>query len=321
MAKKTQFRFPRRPLDGLILLDKPQGLSSNQALQKVRNLFQAEKAGHTGALDPLATGVLPICLGEATKVAGILLGNDKAYTVTARLGQTTDTDDAEGQLLRERPIPALTHEQLEHALQAFIGAIQQVPPIYSALKQGGEPMYLKARRGDVIDLPARPVHVHAIKLLSLGKEQFSLEVQCGSGTYIRSLIRDLGEVLGCGAHVTQLRRLWVEPFQGLPLWTLTQLQALAEQGQAHLDGALHPVAEALVAVPKCVLNAEQAQRVGMGQKITLPNRREPQDLVQLCDEKLQPLGLASINAEGQITVSRLFRWAAVYGRVQAPLTD
>jgi tRNA pseudouridine55 synthase len=321
MAKKTQFRFPRRPIDGLILLDKPPGLSSNQALQKVRNLFQAEKAGHTGALDPLATGVLPICLGEATKVAGILLGNDKAYIVTARLGQTTDTDDAEGQLLRERPIPALAPEQLEHALQAFIGAIQQVPPIYSALKQGGEPMYLKARRGDAIDLPARPVYVHAIKLLSLEKQQFSLEVRCGSGTYIRSLVRDLGEVLGCGAHVCQLRRLWVEPFQNLPMWTLTQLQALAEQGQIALDASLHPVAEALVAVPICILNADQARRVGMGQKISLPDGPKSQDLVQLCDEKLQPLGMASIDAEGRITVSRLFRWAAVHGAPHAPLTD
>ncbi len=321
MSKKKQFQFPRRPLDGLILLDKPQGLSSNQALQKVRNLFQAEKAGHTGALDPLATGVLPICLGEATKVAGILLGNDKAYTVTARLGQTTDTDDAEGQLLRERPIPALSIEQLERALQGFIGAILQVPPIYSALKQGGEPMYLKARRGDVIELPARPVQVHAISLLSLDQEQFSLEVQCGSGTYIRSLVRDLGEVLGCGAHVTALRRVWVQPFQSLPLWTLTQLQALAEQGLTALDASLHPVAEALLAVPKCVLNAEQARRVGMGQKITLTNGAKSQDLVQLCDESLQPLGMASINAEGLITVSRLFRWAAVYGASQPPLTD
>lgn len=313
MSKKKQFQLPRRPLDGLILLDKPQGLSSNQALQKVRNLFQAEKAGHTGALDPLATGVLPICLGEATKVAGILLGNDKAYSVSARLGQTTDTDDAEGQLLRERPVPALSREQIEQALQAFIGEILQVPPIYSALKQGGEPMYLKARRGDVIDLPARPVQVHGIQLQSLSENTLSLEVQCGSGTYIRSLIRDLGEVLGCGAHVTALRRLWVEPFQSLPLWTLTQLQNLAEQGLDALDASLHPVSEALVSVPKCHLTAEQARRVGMGQKITLANGLKSQDLVQLCDEHSQPLGMASINAEGLVTVSRLFRWAAVYG--------
>ena len=247
--KKAQFTFARRPVDGLILLDKPQGMTSNQALQKVRNLFRAEKAGHTGALDPLATGVLPICLGEATKVAGLLLGNDKAYEVIAALGTTTDTDDADGPVLRQRSIGSYAREQVEALLPQFTGDIMQVPPVYSALKQGGEPMYLKARRGDEIDLPARPVRIHDIELLTLEPAQFSLRVTCGSGTYIRSLIRDLGEALGCGAHVTALHRLWVEPFQALPLRTLDGLQALAEQGLPELDAVLHPVAEALVAVP------------------------------------------------------------------------
>ena len=178
--KYTQFTFPRRPVDGLLLLDKPQSMTSNQALQKVRNLFRAEKAGHTGALDPLATGVLPICLGEATKVAGLLLGNDKAYEVSAALGTTTDTDDADGLVLRQRPIGSHTREQLDALLPRFTGEIMQVPPVYSALKQGGEPMYLKARRGDVIDLPARPVRIHGIELLTLEPAQFSLRVTCGA---------------------------------------------------------------------------------------------------------------------------------------------
>jgi len=308
--KKAQFTFARRPVDGLILLDKPQGMTSNQALQKVRNLYRAEKAGHTGALDPLATGVLPICLGEATKVAGILLGNDKAYEVSAALGATTDTDDADGQVLRERPIGSYSRKQVE-SLQGFIGDIQQVPPVYSALKQGGEPMYLKARRGDVIDLPARPVHIHAIELLELDANVFSLRVTCGSGTYIRSLVRDLGEALGCGAHVTALRRLWVEPFQALPLWTLGALQAIAEQGLQELDAVLHPVADALVAVPKLALDAEQARRVGMGQKIRISGPVQACERIQLCNGEGLPLGLAEMSAEGEITVQRLFRWAAV----------
>ncbi|MFM1782490.1 MAG: hypothetical protein RIS14_243 [Pseudomonadota bacterium] len=309
--KKTQFTFARRPVDGLLLLDKPQGMTSNQALQKVRNLFRAEKAGHTGALDPLATGVLPICLGEATKVAGLLLGNDKAYEVIAALGTTTDTDDADGPVLRQRSIGSYAREQVEALLPQFTGDIMQVPPVYSALKQGGEPMYLKARRGDEIDLPARPVRIHDIELLTLEPAQFSLRVTCGSGTYIRSLIRDLGEALGCGAHVTALHRLWVEPFQALPLWTLDGLQALAEQGLPELDAVLHPVAEALVAVPRLVLDDDQARRVGMGQKIRIPEPFAASERVQLCNVAGLPLGLAGISADGHLTVQRLFRWAAI----------
>ena len=309
--KKAQFTFARRPVDGLILLDKPQGMTSNQALQKVRNLYRAEKAGHTGALDPLATGVLPICLGEATKVAGLLLGNDKAYEVSAALGTTTDTDDADGPVLRQRSIGSYAREQVEALLPQFTGDIMQVPPVYSALKQGGEPMYLKARRGDEIDLPARPVRIHDIELLTLEPAQFSLRVTCGSGTYIRSLIRDLGEALGCGAHVTALRRLWVEPFQALPLWTLDGLQALAEQGLPELDAVLHPVAEALVAVPRLVLDDDQARRVGMGQKIRIPEPFAASERVQLCNVDGLPLGLAGISADGHLTVQRLFRWAAI----------
>ena len=308
--KKTQLTFPRRPVDGLILLDKPQGLSSNQALQKVRNLLRAEKAGHTGALDPLATGVLPICLGEATKAAGILLGNDKAYEVEARLGATTDTDDAEGQLLRERPVPAFSAADIEALLPRFTGAIQQVPPIYSALKQGGEPLYVKARRGETIELAARPVSVHAIELLETGSDRLRLRVTCGSGTYIRSLVRDLGEALGCGAHVTALRRLWVEPFQDLPLWTLEALQTLAGQGEAALDAVLLPVEQALRAVPKVALDADQARRLGMGQPVRVP-AAESADPVQLCDESGRSLGLVHIGPDGAVRVQRLFRWAAI----------
>lgn len=309
--KKTQFVFARRPVDGMILLDKPQGLSSNQALQKVRNLFKAEKAGHTGALDPLATGVLPICLGETTKVAGILLGNDKAYRVSARLGITTDTDDAEGSVLQERPVSQGTALRLESLLSEFTGEILQVPPIYSALKQGGEPMYVKARRGESIASPARPVTIRSIQLLQSSDTGFSLDVECGSGTYIRSLVRDLGERLGCGAHVTALRRLWVQPFRDWPLTTIEELQALSEQGDGALDALLLPVEKSLIAVPKCPLDADQARRVGMGQAVYLDNLNASGDLVQLCDGQGRSLGLATIDEQGRIRVQRLFRWAAI----------
>ena len=309
--KKAQFVFPRRPVDGLVLLDKPQGLSSNQALQKVRNLFKAEKAGHTGALDPLATGVLPICLGEATKAAGILLGNDKAYRVIARLGITTDTDDAEGSVLQQRPVDPGTELRLQSLLPEFTGDILQVPPIYSALKQGGEPLYAKARRGESIDLPARPVSIRHMRLLQCTDAEFTLEVECGSGTYIRSLVRDLGERLGCGAHVAALRRLWVDPFRDRQMFSIETLQALAEQGEQTLDAVLLPIEQALVAVPKCHLDADRAHRVAMGQAVYTDSLNAGEDLVQLCDESGRSLGLATLDAQGRIHVRRLFRWAAV----------
>lgn len=309
MAGPHATPVPRGQVDGIVLLDKPRGLSSNQALQKVRRLFNAAKAGHTGALDPLATGALPVCLGEATKVAGILLGNDKAYTVGARLGITTDTDDSDGQPLRQRPVPAFDSKTISALLTRFVGTIRQVPPVYSALKQGGEPLYRKARRGEAIEVPARTVSIHAIDLLEAGADSFELHVVCGSGTYIRSLVRDLGELLGCGAHVTSLRRLWVAPFRDQPLWSLEALQALAADGGAGLDSALMPIGRALQTLPCVVLDAGQARRLGMGQPVQVPMPASDQP-VQVCDEHGQPLGLAQIAPDGHLQVQRLFRWAA-----------
>ena len=226
-GRADRVRTVFRPLDGLLLLDKPAGMSSNQALQRVRHLFRAEKAGHTGSLDPLATGMLPVCFGEATKIAGLLLGHGKAYETTARLGATTDTDDADGAVLRERPVPALDRPTVEAALRPLTGRIRQRPPIYSALKLGGEPLYAKARRGEAIEAPEREVEVHAFDILDIAPGRIALRVECGSGTYVRSLVRDLGEALGCGAHVTALRRLWVAPFKGQATHTLDALQSLA----------------------------------------------------------------------------------------------
>src|SRR5690606_3343391 len=226
-----------RKLDGILLLAKPRGLSSNQALQRVRHLFRAAKAGHTGSLDPLATGLLPVCFGEATKIAGGLLGARKAYDTVARLGQVTDTDDADGQVLRERPVPALSINAIDAALRELTGRIRQRPPIYSALKRGGGPLHAKARRGEVVQVEAREVDAHAFELqsaadvLDAGEPLLRLRVECGSGTYVRSLVRDLGEALGCGAHVAELRRLWVDPFREPRMWSFEALQALAGRGE------------------------------------------------------------------------------------------
>ena len=265
-----------RKLDGILLLDKPRGLSSNQALQRVRHLFRAEKAGHTGSLDPLATGLLPVCFGEATKIAGGLLGARKAYDAVARLGVVTDTDDADGQPLRERPVPALGVEAIDAALRTLTGRIAQRPPVYSALKRGGEPLYAKARRGEAIEVEARPVDVHAFELQSSADllddlhgepPQLRLHVECGSGTYVRSLVRDLGEALGCGAHVAELRRLWVDPFRDPRMWTLDALQALAECGQHSLDACLLPLESGMAAWPEVWVDAAQAARLGHGQAL------------------------------------------------------
>ena len=264
-----------RRVDGVLLLDKPGGMSSNQALQRARRLIGAEKAGHTGSLDPLATGMLPLCFGEATKIAGLLLGASKAYEALAVLGTTTDTDDADGQVLRQRPVPPLDRGRLEAALAPLQGRIRQRPPIYSALKQGGEALYRKARRGEQVDVPEREVEVHRIELLdepvAAGGDRVRLHVECGSGTYVRSLVRDLGEALGCGAHVGALRRLWVAPFQDAPMHTLESLQALAETGpgagREALDPPLLSLDQALPLLPRLRLDADWARRLQQGQAV------------------------------------------------------
>ncbi|MCI4567234.1 tRNA pseudouridine(55) synthase TruB [Lysobacter sp. CFH 32150] len=317
MSQKPRTVF--RELHGLLLLDKPQGLSSNQALQRARHLFRAEKAGHTGSLDPLATGLLPICFGEATKIAGGLLGARKAYETVARLGIVTDTDDAEGQPLRERPVPELTIPRIDAALQQLTGCIRQRPPIYSALKRGGEPLYAKARRGETVEIDEREVDVHAFDLLNAadllhgGEPLLRLHVECGSGTYVRSLVRDLGELLGCGAHVAELRRLWVDPFREPRMWTLEALQDLAERaGERVLDACLLPIEAGMTAWPEVQVTPAQAQRLGQGQSLTGDFR--PTGSVALFDGSGRALGLGEVDEEGRLRPQRLFTWAAALGQ-------
>ncbi|TWI04677.1 tRNA pseudouridine55 synthase [Luteimonas cucumeris] len=313
-AQKVKFR----KLDGILLLDKPRGLSSNQALQRVRHLFRAEKGGHTGSLDPLATGLLPICFGEATKIAGGLLGARKAYDTVARLGIVTDTDDAEGQPLRERPVPALDIGTIDAALRELTGRIQQRPPIYSALKRGGEPLYAKARRGETVEIDTREVEVHAFELqsaadlLDAGEPLLRLHVECGSGTYVRSLVRDLGEALGCGAHVAELRRLWVDPFREPRMWTLEALQALAARSERSLEACLLPVETGMASWPEVQVDPAQAKRLAQGQ--TVAGEFRPAGEVALYGQQGRALGLGHVDLQGHLRPQRLFTWAV------APLT-
>jgi tRNA pseudouridine55 synthase len=313
-------RRPQRKLDGILLLDKPRGLSSNQALQRARHLFQAEKAGHTGSLDPLATGLLPVCFGEATKIAGGLLGARKAYDTVATLGSTTDTDDAEGQMLRERPVPALTLDRIDVALRGLTGRIRQRPPVYSALKRGGEPLYAKARRGEAIEVEEREVDVHVFELQSAADliddlngpgapPRLRLHVECGSGTYVRSLVRDLGEALGCGAHVAELRRLWVDPFREPRMWTLEALEALADRGLRGLDACLLPIEAGMAAWPEVRVDALQARRLGQGQVVEGGFR--PAGEVSVVGADGRVLGLGQVDEAGVLRPRRLFAWACV----------
>ncbi len=228
-----------RALDGILLLDKPLHLSSNQALQKVKHLFQAKKAGHTGSLDPLATGMLPICFGKATKLAQSLLGADKKYTVTGKLGEVTLTGDAEGEVIQTRPVPEMTLENLQIALARFKGEISQIPPMYSAIKLNGKPLYELARQGITVERQARVITVYAIELKELALPFITLDVHCSKGTYIRTLIQDLGEVLGCGAYVSALRRTCVGQFLENQMVTMEQLKAWFEaSGLSELDQQL-----------------------------------------------------------------------------------
>lgn len=308
MQKRPRTIF--RSIDGIVLLDKPQGLSSNQALQRVRHIFRAEKAGHTGSLDPLATGLLPICLGEATKIAGVLLGKNKAYETVAKLGVTTDTDDADGQVLIERVVPEFDVRKIQTLLKNFIGKIQQRPPIYSALKQGGEPLYAKARRGEVIEVPMREVNVENIEITQIDKDEISLKIVCGSGTYIRSIVRDLGELLGCGAHVKVLRRLWVDPFLNPQMLTLDELQVLVEQGDEVLLPLVLPIETGLAGWPEIHLDETQIKRFGQGQRLVFPENKILGD-VNVCDINGRSLGLASLDQYGVLQAKRLFRWASI----------
>lgn len=224
-----------RDIHGVLLLDKASNASSNDVLQKVKRLYQANKAGHTGALDPLATGMLPICLGEATKFSQYLLDADKRYRVIARLGQRTDTSDADGNLVEQRQIN-FTQQQLESALEYFRGETQQVPSMFSALKYQGRPLYEYARQGLTVPRQARRIEVFELKFLRCQDQQLELEIHCSKGTYIRTIIDDLGEMLGCGAHVILLRRLQVASYPQQSMVTLQQLQDwVAEAEQTGVD--------------------------------------------------------------------------------------
>lgn len=255
-----------RKVDGVLLLDKPLGLSSNDALQKARRLFSAAKGGHTGTLDPLATGLLPLCFGEATKFSADLLDADKTYEAEIRLGVTTDSGDAEGRIIATAPA-AVTAADVARVLPAFMGDILQVPPMHSALKRDGKPLYELARQGIVVERAARPVTVHAIDVLACSEDFLRLSVHCSKGTYIRVLAADIGAALGCGGHLVALRRTRVGP---LDLAAAVTLEALNASGEDERARFLLPLDALLQNLPRVDLAPDDAQRFGHGNPVDLP---------------------------------------------------
>lgn len=304
----------RLDVHGILLLDKPVGLTSNQALQQAKRLLKARKAGHTGSLDPLASGLLPLCFGEATKVSRFLLEADKTYVAEFRLGTSTATGDSEGEVLETRPVTA-GRRDIERAIERFTGTIEQIPPMYSAIKQGGEPLYKLARAGIVTEREPRTVTVYGYQVQGLEGDRLSVEIRCSKGTYVRSLAHDLGELLGCGAHVAKLRRTAMGGFTVEQTITLAAFEALPDpQARA---ACLVPADLALQAVPAVTISSHAAYYFCQGQPVAarpLP----PAGWLRIYQEGGRFLGLAEVDDDGRAAPRRLLHTAE--GLVSPPKT-
>jgi len=307
MARKRK----GRAISGIILLDKPAGISSNQALQSVKKIFLAQKAGHTGALDPLATGMLPLCLGEATKFSQFLLDSDKRYMVTAKLGIRTTTSDSEGDVVCVKDV-SVTQSQLDSALDTFRGDIMQVPSMYCALKHKGKPLYKYAREGITIDRPSRPIRVYEINQLRFESDEVDLDLHVSKGTYIRTIVDDLGELLGCGAHVVKLRRTQVADYPYEKMVTMAQLETLIEQAKREnispydlLDPLLLAMDSAVKNYPEVNITQEMGEYVLHGQAVQVSNAPDNSLVRITLGEKKIFIGVGQMNDEGLIAPKRL----------------
>ncbi len=301
-------RLRGRDVNGILLLDKPSGMSSNAALQTVKRLFKASKAGHTGNLDPLATGLLPICFGEATKISSFLLDSDKRYLGTCKLGVRTSTADSEGEVLETRPVGNLTEQQVKQVLQTFTGQIDQIPPMHSAVKVNGTPLYKLAREGKEVERKSRRVTIYQIELLRLENDELEIALHCSKGTYVRTLAEEIGAALGCGAHLSALRRTASGPFELQQAISLPELTHLAEDGFEELDRLLLPPDAALSDWPLVSLSANSAYYVQQGQAVQVP-RAPTNGWVRLQRDDGQFLGVGQILEDGRVAPKRLFKTA------------
>jgi tRNA pseudouridine55 synthase len=301
-----QRRQKGRDIHGILLLDKPAGITSNDALQRVKRLFDARKVGHTGSLDKTATGLLPLCFGDATKFSAYLLDADKHYQAICNLGAETTTGDAAGEIVQEWPIPNLNEQALEQVLATFRGEIQQVPPMFSALKHNGQRLYKLAYQGIEVERLARPVTIHRLQLLSLEDSRFEIDVLCSKGTYIRTLAEDIGKCLGCGAHVGSLRRLGAGPYSEESMIDIPGLEKLAVEGQQSLDSKLLSVDTALSGMPEILLEESVAFYLCQGQAVTVPNA-PTEGLLRLYKSDKQFLGLGEVLDDGRIAPRRMLK--------------
>lgn len=291
-----------RPVNGIVLLDKPLGLSSNAALMQVRQLFAAEKAGHTGSLDPLATGLLPICLGQATKLCGRLLDADKRYLATVHVGAQTRTGDREGEVLARSDPSGVTEAALRATLVRFLGEQSQVPPMYSALKQDGVRLYQLAREGQEVSRSPRTIHVHAVELCRFEPQRWVLDIRCSKGTYIRVLAEDIAAALGQKAHLEALHRIAAGPFQG-PMRSLDELQTRARDGLLALDRLLLPTHAALAGWPRLSVDPARAHQLGRGQAVPVAGAPRGSE-VAVFDDRGGLLCLASVDEQARVQPRR-----------------
>ena len=294
-----------REINGVLLLDKDTGISSNTALQKVKRLFFAKKAGHTGSLDPLASGILPICLGQATKIAGFLLADNKRYFVRAQLGQITDTLDSDGIVIEQKPFKHLNKDAVFNVAKSYQGEIEQIPPMYSALKKDGQPLYKLARQGIEVDRKPRQVTIHDIECLDYESGLLSLEVSCSKGTYIRTLIDDIGKQLDCGAHVIELRRIGFAHLDICQAISFSALEKLTDVNYQQLDAKLLPAETLLPTIYSLYLDQHQTQLIKHGASVA-SNEPITLDIVKLFDDQRKFIGIGESDGSGGIKPKRLF---------------
>lgn len=292
------------PVDGLLLLNKPSGITSNRALQVVRRLLNARKAGHTGSLDPAATGMLPLCFGEATKVCAYLLNADKSYRVTAKLGSMTDTGDGDGKETGTAVVPEMDAEAWNEILQGFCGESTQIPPMYSALKKDGKRLYELARKGETVEREPRPIRIDEISLLELAGTRLVFRVACSKGTYIRVLVEDIAQKAGTLAYTARLHRESVGDFEGASMLDMATVEALAEQGLEALRAKLLPADVALADMPAVSVDADDAERFCGGQVVTAEAGQAGLARVYAADKRF--LGVGELSGDGQLAPRRVF---------------
>ncbi len=307
-GRGTRERPRWRDVDGIVLLDKPTGLGSTPALQRVRRLLLAAKAGHAGTLDPMATGMLPLCFGQATKACGQLLGSGKAYRACVKLGTATATGDADGDAIRTAPVPAIDRALLETTLATLAGARDQMPPMYSALKHAGRPLYEMARRGEEVVRAPRRITIHRIELRDFDAVSVTFDVVCSKGTYVRVLGEELAAALGTEGHLSALRRLWVEPFEGRSMVTLEAVEAwvAGHPGEAERPEWLLPVDAAFVTLPRVDVDARSSLHLRQGRELPAPAALATGEMARVYDPASRFLGLVTCESGGRIRVARLF---------------